>query len=95
MPEEKNEEDQLRELPSKPDKPPKPKKSKPAKSADFKEKLKKVGSGFVSFVKNIPSFFKNLFSVPKDPVKFRKKLILLIVFGILFLIIVAIVVFGV
>ncbi len=107
MPEEKIEKDQLKEelsakfeKPSKTEKPAKPKKAKPAKAkstqlSGLKAKLKKIGPAIISFFKNIPSFCKRLFSIPKDPVKFRKKLILLIVFGILFLIVVAIVVFGV
>ena len=102
MSKEKIEKDQLKEElsakfeePSKTEKPSKFKKPKSTKFISFKEKLKRVGRSLVSCVKNTPSFFKKLFSLPKDPVKFRKKLILLIIFGILFLIIVAIVVFGV
>jgi len=69
--------------------------TKSTKLAGLKEKLKKIESAFWAWIKNIPSFFKKLFSVPKEPAKFKKKLILLIVFGVLFLVIVGIIVFGV
>lgn len=59
------------------------------------EKLKVIKTKVVIFFKKIPVYFKKLFTIPKDPHKFRKKLILIIVFGVLFLIIVAIIVFGI